>query len=99
MSDLEFIAYAAVIAVVGAVALCVATLVLFFVLVPIGALYSWIKFPEYRPAAVAARNAAAQAWIAGQEASGRRRAFLRRRAERAAKQAREAARANPWKPA
>jgi len=92
MSDWEIIAYTAA----ALVALPVAAVMFVIVMAPIvlvpGAVYSWLKHPEYRPAAVEARTRAAQQQLAERLSGGRRRAFLRRRAERQAK----LARANPW---
>lgn len=96
MSDLEIIAYTAA----ALVLMPVAAFALFLVLMPVvgipAYIYCWFKHPEWRPAAVEARTREAQDRMAAMLAGGRRRAFLRRRAERQAKLARAAARANPW---
>ena len=79
--------------------LIVAFVVALAVLLPIAWLYCWIKNPHLRTRAWEARNREMQAQLDARLAGARRRAFLRRRAERAAKRAREAARVNPWLPA
>jgi hypothetical protein len=73
-------------------ALAFAFIVTIAVIMPAAAAYYWYRNPQYRAAAVEARANEAQARLAAILAGGRRRAFLRRRAER------EAAR-NPWRPA
>lgn len=73
-------------------ALAVAFIATLTVIMPAAAALYWYRNPQYRAAAVEARAAEAQARLAAMLAGGRRRAFLRRRAER------QAAR-SPWRPA
>lgn len=75
----------------------IAALVAAFVVVGIPLLliartYHWYRNPQWRPEAVEARARAAQQQLAERLSGGRRRLFLRRRAQR------QAAR-NPWRAA